>query len=475
MPITKLKNFRIKNICCIGAGYVGGPTMSVIAKYCPDITVNVVDINKDRINSWNGDFDKLPIFEPGLSKIVSNVRGKNLFFSNDVNEAIKLADMIFISVNTPIKSHGIGAGEASDLRWVEASARKISLYARDHTIVVEKSTLPVKTAEIIKSILDSSDQDSDEKDNGKTFSVLSNPEFLAEGTAIDDLENPDRVLIGGEDKESIDLLKKIYLRWVDKKKIITTNLWSSELSKLIANAFLAQRISSINSVSAICESTGANVEEVAKAVGTDSRIGSKFLNSGPGVGGSCFKKDILNLAYICKSLGLEEVASYWEGIMKINDWQQDRIYKAVVDKLYGNISGKTIVILGFSFKANTNDIRNSPSIKISRQLLGEDAKLVISDPKVEKNKIFEALMYKDKDINFENKISFEIDIAKAIENSDAVLIMTEWEEYKNLDWKFLQNKMRKPSWVFDTRSIISIQKIKETNLNLWQLGNGEFN
>ena len=475
MPITKLKNFRIKNICCIGAGYVGGPTMSVIAKYCPDITVNVVDINKDRINSWNGDFDKLPIFEPGLSKIVSNVRGKNLFFSNDVNEAIKLADMIFISVNTPIKSHGIGAGEASDLRWVEAAARKISLYARDHTIVVEKSTLPVKTAEIIKSILDSSNQDSDEKDNGKTFSVLSNPEFLAEGTAIDDLENPDRVLIGGEDKESIDLLKKIYLRWVDKKKIITTNLWSSELSKLIANAFLAQRISSINSVSAICESTGANVEEVAKAVGTDSRIGSKFLNSGPGFGGSCFKKDILNLVYICKSLGLQEVASYWEGIMKINDWQQDRIYKAVVDKLYGNISGKTIVILGFSFKANTNDIRNSPSIKISRQLLGEDAKLVISDPKVEKNKIFEALMYKDKDINFENKISFEIDIAKAIENSDAVLIMTEWEEYKNLDWKFLQNKMRKPSWLFDTRSIISVQKIKETNLNLWQLGNGEFN
>ncbi len=475
MPITKLERFQIKNICCIGAGYVGGPTMSVIAKYCPDITVNVVDINEDRINNWNGDFDKLPIFEPGLAKIVRNVRGKNLFFSNDVHNAIKLADMIFISVNTPIKSHGIGAGEASDLRWVETSAREISLHARNHTIVVEKSTLPVKTAEIIKSILESSDQNSDVEDYNKTFSVLSNPEFLAEGTAISDLENPDRVLIGGEDKEAIDLLRKIYLRWVDAKKIITTNLWSSELSKLIANAFLAQRISSINSVSAICESTGANVGEVAKAVGTDSRIGIKFLNSGPGFGGSCFKKDILNLVYICKSLGLQEVASYWEGIMKINDWQQDRIYKAVVDKLYGNISGKTIVILGFSFKANTNDIRNSPSIKISRKLLGEDAKLVISDPKVEKNKIFEALISKDSNNNYENKISFEINISKAIENSDAVLIMTEWEEYKNLDWKVLQHKMRKPSWVFDTRSIISTERIKETNLNFWQLGNGEFN
>ena len=475
MPLANLKRFQIKNICCIGAGYVGGPTMTVIAKYCPDITVNVVDINEERINNWNGDFDKLPIFEPGLGKIVKEVRGKNLFFSCDVHNAIKQADIIFISVNTPIKSHGIGAGEASDLRWVESSAREISLYARDHTIVVEKSTLPVKTAEIIKSILESSNQNSDANENSKTFSVLSNPEFLAEGTAINDLENPDRVLIGGEDKQSIDLLKEIYLRWVDEKKIITTNLWSSELSKLIANAFLAQRISSINSVSAICESTGANVNEVAKAVGTDSRIGIKFLKSGPGFGGSCFKKDILNLVYICKSLGLLEVASYWEGIMKINDWQQDRIYKAVVDKLYGNISGKKIVILGFSFKANTNDTRNSPSIKISRKLLGEDAELVISDPKVSKNKIFEALNSINQDINYENKISFEINISKAIENSDAVLIMTEWEEYKNLDWKLLQHKMRKPAWVFDTRSIISIEEIQETNINFWQLGNGEFN
>ena len=475
MSFTKESQFNIKNICCIGAGYVGGPTMSVIAKYCPEITVNVVDVNEDRIKSWNGDYEKLPVFEPGLAQIVRKVRGKNLFFSIDVEKAIKIADVIFISVNTPIKSHGIGAGEASDLKWVESSAREISMYAKGHTIVVEKSTLPVKTASIIKSILESSSKDSVGGDLKKTFSVLSNPEFLAEGTAINDLENPDRVLIGGEDKTSIDVLKEIYIRWVKKEKIITTNLWSSELSKLIANAFLAQRISSINSVSAICESTGANVEEVALAVGKDSRIGEKFLKSGPGFGGSCFKKDILNLVYICKSLGLREVAEYWDEIIKINDWQQDRIYKTVVDKLYGNISGKRIVILGFSFKANTNDTRNSPSITICRKLLAEDAQLVIHDPKVGKNNVFEALIGSKNNIKFHNKLIYEINIPKAIENADAVLIMTEWEDYKNLDWKKLQIKMRKPSWVFDTRSIISPDKIKETDLNFWQLGNGEYN
>ena len=474
MSFSKLSRFKIRNICCIGAGYVGGPTMSVIAKYCPEITINVVDINQERINRWNGDCKTLPIYEPGLAEIVSEFRGKNLFFSSDIKNSIKIADIIFISVNTPIKSHGIGAGEASDLRWVESSAREISKYAQGHTIVVEKSTLPVKTAEIIKSILESSEQKLDNEKNVKTFSVISNPEFLAEGTAINDLENPDRVLIGGEDKESIDFFKKDIFEMGTEQKIITTNLWSSELSKLIANAFLAQRISSINSVSAICEATGANVEEVAKAVGTDSRIGKKFLKSGPGFGGSCFKKDILNLVYICKSLGLREVASYWEGIMNINNWQQNRIYKAVVDKLYGNISEKRIAILGFSFKANTNDTRNSPSIKICRQLLDEDAILVISDPKVEKNKIFDAVLDGNHPTKFNNKLMYEFNTIKAIENSDAVLIMTEWEEYKKLDWKILQDKMRKPSWVFDTRSIISSKKIRETNLNFWQLGNGSF-
>ena len=472
MSFSKLSDFKIKNICCIGAGYVGGPTMSVIAKYCSEITVTVVDVDENRINKWNGDIDFLPIFEPGLAEIVSQVRGKNLFFSTELRRSIEKADIIFISVNTPIKSKGIGAGEASDLRWVESSARDISMYAKGHTIVVEKSTLPVKTAEIIKSILQSGNQNSIEDNHGKTFSVLSNPEFLAEGTAISDLENPDRVLIGGEDQSAIEILKRVYLNWVNQEKIITTNLWSSELSKLIANAFLAQRISSINSVSAICESTGANIQEVAKAVGTDSRIGKKFIHPGPGFGGSCFKKDILNLVYICKSLGLNEVATYWQGTLKINDWQQDRIYKTVVEKLYGNISGKRIVILGFAFKADTNDTRNSPSIKISRQLLGEDATLVINDPKVEEKSIFTALNLNQE--NFKNKIIYEKDVTKAIENADAVLIMTEWDAYKNLDWRKLQYKMRKPSWVFDTRSIISDLLIKETDLNFWQLGNGEY-
>ena len=474
MSFSKLNGFKIENICCIGAGYVGGPTMTVIAKYCPEVVVNVVDVNENRINRWNGDCENLPIFEPGLAEIVSDVRDKNLFFSTEVKNAIKKADIIFISVNTPIKSKGIGAGEASDLRWVESSAREISMFAQGHTIVVEKSTLPVKTAEIIKSILKSTPQNSKNDNSGQTFSVLSNPEFLAEGTAINDLENPDRVLIGGEDSDSIDVLKKIYLRWVDEEKIITSNLWSSELSKLIANAFLAQRISSINSVSAICESTGADVKEVAKAVGTDSRIGEKFLNSGPGFGGSCFKKDILNLVYICKSLGLNEVALYWNGILKINDWQQDRIYKTVVSKLYGNISGKRIVILGFSFKADTNDTRNSPSIKISKQLLAEDAILIINDPKVDKKTVFEAINSNNNNLENKYQIIYEKNISKAIDNADAVLIMTEWDEYKKLDWKNLQNKMRKPSWVFDTRSIISESTIKETNLNFWQLGNGKY-
>ena len=470
MSLSKANSFKIKNICCIGAGYVGGPTMSVIAKYCPEIIVNVVDVNKDRIKSWNGDFDSLPIFEPGLAEIVKEVRGKNLFFSTDVQNSIKLADLIFISVNTPIKLSGIGAGEASDLRWVESSAREISKFATGHTIVVEKSTLPVKTAAIIKSILLSTDQNLISENGPKTFSVLSNPEFLAEGTAINDLENPDRVLIGGEDNESIIALKEIYLKWINSQKIITTNLWSSELSKLIANAFLAQRISSINSVSAICESTGANIIEVSRAIGMDTRIGEKFLKPGPGFGGSCFKKDILNLVYICKSLGLNEVAFYWEGILNINNWQQDRIYKTVVDKLYGNIAGKRIVILGFSFKADTNDTRNSPSIKICKQLLGEDATLVINDPKVDKEIIFNQI---NSDQRYNRKIIYEKNISKAINNADAVLIMTEWDNYKNLDWKKLQHKMRKPSWLFDTRSIVSSEYIKETNLNFWQLGNGE--
>ena len=470
-----IKNFEIRNICCIGAGYVGGPTMSVFASYCPNIIVNVVDTDHERIDQWNGELMNLPIFEPGLSEIIDNVRNKNLFFSTDVKESIGMADMVFISVNTPIKSKGIGAGQASDLKWVEKSAREIAKYAKGHTIVVEKSTIPVKTAEIIKSILSSSEFIDSDVGHTKTFSVLSNPEFLAEGTAIENLKNPDRVLIGGEDKKSIDCLIKIYLGWVPREKILSTNLWSSELSKLIANALLAQRISSINSVSAICESTGANVNEVSYAVGSDSRIGKKFLKSGPGFGGSCFKKDILNLVYICQSLGLNEVANYWEGVIQINEWQQDRVYKTIVNKLYRNLVDKKIVILGFSFKANTNDTRNSPAIEICKKLINEGANLVVNDPKVEKQKIFDSLS-QDSNINSKDNsnLEFESDIKKAVKDADAIVLLTDWQEYKDLDWDDFYNIMRKPAWIFDTRSVIQVQKIKNKMLNIWQLGNGDF-
>ncbi len=473
MIIDSNKNIQVKNICCIGAGYVGGPTMTIIASYCPSIKVNVVDINADRINQWNGDTNNLPIYEPGLSNIVSNVRNKNLFFSTDLINGIKNADMIFISVNTPIKEKGLGAGQASDLTWVESSAREIAKYAEGHTIVVEKSTLPVKTAEIIKSILTSAEDNFSNNNSLKTFSVLSNPEFLAEGTAVENLKYPDRVLIGGEDEAAINSLIEIYLNWVPKEKIYTTNLWSSELSKLIANAFLAQRISSINSVSAICEFTGANVEEVANAVGSDSRIGNKFLSSGPGFGGSCFKKDILNLVYICRSLGLEEVAAYWECILNINDWQQDRIYKIILKKLYGNLVNKRIVILGFSFKANTNDVRNSPSIEICKKLINEGAKLVVNDLKVSEKSIYNSFSnYFGKNM-ISDYVIFEKDVNKASKNADAIVILTDWEEYKNLNWHSLYEKMRKPAWIFDTRAVIPIQKFSNKKINIWQLGNGE--
>ena len=346
--------------------------MSVIAKYCPNIEVNVVDINKDRIKSWNSDdLNNLPIYEPGLKEIIGKYRGVNLHFSCDLELKISEADIIFISVNTPTKKKGIGAGQAIDLKWVDKSARQIAKYANGHTIVIEKSTLPVRTAETIKEILEKSPRT---KENITSFSILSNPEFLAEGTAIKDLENPDRVLIGGEDKNAIKLLTNIYENWVDKKKILTTDLWSSELSKLIANAFLAQRISSINSISSICEKTGANIKNVTKAVGMDKRIGNKFLNVSPGFGGSCFKKDILNLIYISNHYGLKDVSKFWEQVIKINDWQQNRISHLVVQKLFGTISSKKIAILGFAFKANTNDSRESPAIQICKNLLEEECK-----------------------------------------------------------------------------------------------------
>ena len=378
----------IKSICCIGAGYVGGPTMAVIADKCPNIRVNVVDVNKERIKKWNeSDLNKLPIYEPGLAEIVERRRGKNLNFSDKVEEKIKVADMVFISVNTPTKKKGIGAGKASDLKWVEACARQVAEFAEGHTIVVEKSTLPVRTAEVIKSILQASHHYHKSKLNPPTFDVLSNPEFLSEGSAINDLLMPDRVLIGGDKSSAIESLSKIYKQWVPEKKILHTNIWSSELAKLTANAFLAQRISSINSIGALCEATGADIREVSRAIGSDSRIGSKFLDAGPGFGGSCFKKDILNLVYLSKYFGLDEVSNFWEGVVELNKWHQHRISKLIVKKLFGTVTGKKITILGFAFKANTNDTRESAAINICKDLLEEGAVLFINDIKVEAEQI----------------------------------------------------------------------------------------
>ena len=464
-----MKNKFTKNICCIGAGYVGGPTMAVIALKCPELTVNVVDINIERIEAWNSnDFSQLPVFEPGLESIIKKCRGRNLFFSNKVEEHIANADIIFISVNTPTKQKGLGAGFASDLKWIESSSRQIAKFARDHTIVVEKSTLPVKTAETIKTILDSSERDNgkNEKNQCKTFSIVSNPEFLAEGTAISDLQNPDRVLIGGEDDYSINLVAEIYKKWIDPNKIITTNLWSSELSKLVANAFLAQRISSINSISALCESTGANINEVSRAIGSDTRIGNKFLNSGPGFGGSCFKKDILNLVYLCRHYGLNEVADYWQQVVNINIWQQKRISSLIIKNLFGTLTDKKLAIFGFSFKANTNDTRESPSINISKNLLQEGAKLNFYDPKVSKKQILKEF---DEMKNLDNIFVCE-DALSAAKGADAVIVLTEWDHFKKIDWQNIFEVMRKPAWVFDTRICLDKNILKEIGFEVWFLG-----
>ena len=474
---------KIKNICCIGAGYVGGPSMAIIANKCRNIRVDVVDINIERIKKWNSsDLEELPIYEPGLAEIVSSCRGKNLFFSNHVEEKIKTADMVFISVNTPTKKSGIGAGQASDLKWVEACARQVSLNAKGHTIVVEKSTLPVRTAEVIKSILKSVQESNINMEEAATFDVLSNPEFLAEGTAIQDLLHPDRILIGGENEIAINSLKKIYQQWVPESKILITNIWSSELAKLTANAFLAQRISSINSIGALCEATGADVREVSRAIGTDSRIGSKFLDSGPGFGGSCFKKDILNLVYLSRYFGLDQVADFWEGVVKLNDWHQHRISSLIVKKLFGTVTGKKICILGFAFKANTNDTRESAAITICKNLLQEGALLFIHDPKVDKKQISKDLLkeesvklkngLKQYDTKIEGEWCFVDNVLESFRDADAIVILTEWKDYFKIDWEKASCLMRQPAWIFDVRSVLSIENLPISNLNVWRLGDG---
>ena len=465
---------KITNICCIGAGYVGGPTMAVFADHCSQVKITVSDINQSRINSWNNiDTSKLPIYEPGLDKIIAKCRNKNLFFTTNIKEAISQADMIFLSVNTPTKTKGVGAGKASDLKWVEASARQIAEFSEGHTIVVEKSTVPVRTAKTIGKILSNSERN-EENQKQKTFSVLSNPEFLSEGSAIDDLQNPDRVLIGGEDESAIECLADLYLKWVPEEKIIRTNIWSSELTKLAANAFLAQRISSINAISALCEATGADVNQVSIAIGMDSRIGDKFISPGPGFGGSCFQKDILNLVYLCQHYNLNKVAKYWEEVININDWQKDRISKLIVTSLFGTVSEKKLSILGFSFKANTNDTRNSASIKICQNLLEEGAFLSIYDPKVEKNQIEKDLeiFSRENDKDHTKKQWIKSDsLENAIKDSHAIILLTEWDEFKNINLDALIKIMKKPSWIFDTRLIINIDKAQRAGFNVWQIGN----
>ena len=461
---------KIKNICCIGAGYVGGPTMAVIAKQCPDLKVTVVDVNHDRIDAWNDDdLDNLPIYEPGLAEVVQEARGRNLFFSTEIDKAIIESEMIFIAVNTPTKTYGEGKGQAADLKYVELCARQIAKVAKRDKIVVEKSTLPVRTAEAIQSILDLTG-------NGVNFEVLSNPEFLAEGTAIQDLFKSDRVLIGGQQtkngKEAINKLVEIYANWIPKEKIYTTNVWSSELSKLVANAFLAQRISSINSISALCEATGADVDEVANAIGMDSRIGSKFLKSSVGFGGSCFQKDILNLVYIAKSLGLDEVSEYWNQVIKINDYQKERFAKNIMKSLFGTVSGKKITFLGWAFKKNTNDTRESAAIYIADLLIENGAEICVYDPKVSQQRMLSDLDYLNSRSSNENNRALTCveDPYEACKDSHAIAVITEWDEFKSYDWQSIFKSVVKPAKVFDGRNILDREQLKDLGFDVYSIG-----
>ncbi|MGJ1485913.1 MULTISPECIES: nucleotide sugar dehydrogenase [Sphingobacterium] len=457
---------RIKKIACIGAGYVGGPTMSVIAQKNPAIKVTVVDNNEKRISAWNdSDLSKIPVYEPGLDLVLAESRGRNLFFSTDVDAAIEEADMIFISVNTPTKNYGKGKGEAADLKYIELCARQIARVASSDKIIVEKSTLPVRTAQALKSILHNTG-------NGVSFQVLSNPEFLAEGTAIADLHHPDRVLIGGEDQEAIDALAHIYEAWVPKKQIITTNLWSSELSKLVANAFLAQRVSSINSISELCEVTGANIDEVAYAVGQDNRIGSKFLKASVGFGGSCFKKDILNLVYIARSYNLFKVADYWEQVVAINDHQRARFAERIVKTMYNTVNEKKIVFLGWAFKKDTNDTREASAIYVADHLLDEQAQVVVYDPKVKEEQIYsdiDGLNSRSPEQN-RNLLKVVNDPYTAFGDAYAVAILTEWDEFKAYDWALIKNLMKRPAFVFDGRRILDAVKMADMGFEYYSIG-----
>lgn len=449
------------SICCLGAGYVGGPTMAMIAAKCPDIRVTVTDPNEARIAAWNTDV--LPVYEPGLLEVVESARGRNLFFSTDIKGSIREADIIFVSVGTPTKTYGKGAGRAADLKYIESAARMIAEVAEGPKIIVEKSTLPVRTASALLTILRSNSTKAE-------FQVLSNPEFLAEGTAIEDLENPDRVLIGGEQTPdglaAIEKVVEIYARWVPREKILTTNLWSSELSKLVANAFLAQRISSINSISALCEATEADVDEVARAIGRDSRIGAKFLKASVGYGGSCFQKDILNLSYLCEHFGLPEVAEYWASVVKINDWQKSRFSTRIIRDLFNTVSDKHIGILGFAFKKDTNDTRETAAIAVCRDLLAEGAKVYVYDPQVSEKQICAEVLGTAENSNL-------IVVKSAIEacqGAHGVAVLTEWDEFKTLDFQKIYEGMLKPAFLFDGRNILPHQKLKDLGFRVFAIG-----
>jgi UDPglucose 6-dehydrogenase len=449
-------------ICCIGAGYVGGPTMAMIALKAPDITVTVVDMNAARIAAWNS--EELPIYEPGLDDVVRQCRGRNLHFSTHVKDAIREADFIFVAVNTPTKTYGIGAGRAADLRYIEAVARTIAEVAEGPKIIIEKSTIPVKTAETIKDILAA---------NGRALKheVLSNPEFLAEGTAIADLLAPDRVLIGGErtpgGETAVAALADVYARWIPRERIITTNLWSAELSKLVANAFLAQRISSINSISALCEATGADVDEVADAIGRDSRIGPKFLKASIGFGGSCFQKDIFNLVYLCEHYDLPEVAAYWESVIDLNDWQKQRFAKKIVEALFNSVAEKRIAVLGFAFKKDTNDTRESPAISLVRDLLAEKAHVVIYDPQVPEGQIIREVLGPG---STSERLTVAPSAMQAADNAHAVVVVTEWDEFRTLDFEKLYTMMPKPAFIFDGRNILPLQKLRDLGFRVQGIG-----
>ncbi|MDY6906295.1 MAG: nucleotide sugar dehydrogenase [Thermodesulfobacteriota bacterium] len=447
-----------RHILCIGAGYVGGPTMAVMARKCPRYRFTVVDINHDRIAAWNS--EDLPVYEPGLYEVVSAVRGKNLFFSTDVAAGIKAAEVIFVSVNTPTKASGVGAGMAADLRYWENTARQILKYADGPRIVVEKSTVPVKTAEAMERILST----------GRAhhhFDVLSNPEFLAEGTAVSDLQNPDRVLIGSRETEegrrARDVLVEIYANWVPQERIVTSNVWSSELAKLVSNAMLAQRISSINTIANICEDTGADVTEVSSAVGMDKRIGSRFLNAGVGFGGSCFRKDILSLVYLCKEAGALLEADYWEQVVRINEQQKSRFVRRMLAAMFNTLAEKRITVFGFAFKPDTGDIRDAPAIDVVRQLLDEGAQIAISDPKALENA---RTVFGDG----QGRISYVEDPYEAARSSHAIAVLTEWQIYGELDYTAIYNTMEKPAFFFDGRNVADHEALFEAGFNVYPVG-----